>query len=205
MSKEDLVPLPADVTSLIDADRADESVPVTSRQRTMRRLEWTIASSAGGPGSGGTPGGDTPTLGSAEAGASAAAGGLTKTLAVGLVTFALGGAAGAGLHATLSQPPPPPMLPISATDTSGDIVVPEVAPSVYAHPRVEVPERTEPAPPVAPVTGPTAASTETPAAQRDTDLAEERAILVDARSALSAGNPKEALAAVDRHASRFPS
>lgn len=206
MITEELEPLTSEVDAMIAADRDSSTMPEGVRQRTIRRIEWTLAV---GPAGGGSAGGDGAPDGPGNAlpdvATTAAAGGLTKIVSVGVVAFALGGAAGAGIHASVTEHEPTPLAPQPVTTPSITPTPPPLVPSNQLNPMVTPPSRATIAPPSARLSSQPIASADEPVPERDTDLAAERALLVEARQALSVGNGAGALDAVDRHASRFPS
>ena len=205
MTTEELEPLTTEIEALIAADRDSSPVPEGVRQRTMRRVEWTLAAGpAGGGSDGGNNAGDGPGNAVPDAATTAAAGGLTKIISVGVVAFALGGAAGAGIHASVTEHQPTPLAPQPLAITSITPTPPTLIPSNHLSPMVTLPSRTTIVPPNARPSSQPIASADEPVPERDTDLAAERALLVEARQAMSAGNSAGALDAVNRHASRFP-
>jgi hypothetical protein len=117
---------------------------------------------------------------------------LTKVGAVKLLAaLAVGGAAGAGTHAALTTPETR-VVYVERPSTPAPAPTP-VVPSVAAAP-IPTPE------------APIAARKPAPSASADraSRLAEERALLDAAHSAIVRGSPADALASLDTHASRFP-
>jgi hypothetical protein len=130
-------------------------------------------------------------------------------LTVGLV--ALGGLSGAGIHALL-QKTPQPVSPIAAPVGPRLLAAPAVprdtqptivgsAPPVKVAPRPEpqLPVRRQ-VPSVRPVVPPGEDDRRLP---RDGELAAERALLEQARTALARGKPADALALLSRHEREF--
>src|SRR6266542_875231 len=117
MSEERLEPLDAELAALVDAERARPDLPAGAEGRLLERLERSIANAddaGGGPGRGG--GGES---GGGVGGGSGGVGGagrlarfFSRRLPFGVTAFALGGLAGAGLHAVVRRPPPPAPPPI---------------------------------------------------------------------------------------------
>jgi hypothetical protein len=194
MNDPKLPPLPSDIEQLVRTASAPlPPLPEGLHRSVLLRVNGTLSLGAAGL---------TGALGPYGAWLSGA------TLLVGL--------GGGILVAPLVRPPPEPAVPVVAlppvasekavtatvpTDLEAPVPTVEPAPSkVVPPPRTVKPapetrpsEIEEPAPTIAPP----------PMHSRDTDLADERALLEMARSALARGDPKAALVAIDSHAKRF--
>jgi hypothetical protein len=136
------------------------------------------------------------------AGPSAAALGASKGMSALLATFVAGAVVGAGSMAIVRPAPPPPRIVYVQAPPAAEM------PSIPPIARSEAPPVEGPAlPPAAPTPPARALRSEPRAAQvtsaRDA-LAAERSLLDSARSKLAAGEPDEALAALDKHARSFP-
>jgi RNA polymerase sigma-70 factor (ECF subfamily) len=117
-----------------------------------------------------------------------------------LVTaLALGGAIGAGAHALFVRPPPARIVYVDRP--APPAAAPE-PPTAMAPPAVAIPAA-PPAPAPLPAVSAARTSPQHAAAPPPSSLAAERAILDDARSALSQGDGARALALADAHARRF--
>jgi hypothetical protein len=122
-----------------------------------------------------------------------------KLATAGLVTFALGGAAGAVIHASAT----PPRVEVRYVERlvsvdvrrDGGLEASEVPP-VVARP-IASPHATRPEPPR------TVVSAEPTAPSSDEALARERQVIERARAALMRGDATGALAAVDEHSKAF--
>jgi hypothetical protein len=188
-------PTPPLDPGLLEALR--ESPPAPSDARTRARARLTLAL----PGIGGGGAGERPSGG---AGASGAASGALGSHAVVAIAFVLGGAAGAGLHAALTNTLAPRVVYVASSATVAPptpLVVPSAVPSV---PHVERNASTpnaviaiEPPAGLAPIVPQTSAS-------GVPQLTGERSLLDEVRASLVQGDANHAL---DRlHASRreFP-
>jgi hypothetical protein len=213
MSVEDRPsPLPGDIRALIDADLRAPGMSSDAQERVLRRM------GAGFVAAGVATTIATATTASAAAGAATGAstgivyGFLARKATIIAAAFLLGGATGVGGYVvarnvgeahrvtpvvTTAQPNAPPVVapiacvtgPVTPIATTAPVPVETAAPPVVV------------APP-APVT--TSVAIASASAGHDTDLASERALIEMARSALSHGNPIQALDAVGRHAAKFP-
>jgi hypothetical protein len=178
MNEEHLEPLDPELAALLDAERG--AAPAQdSLDRVWSRVALVALPSPAGAG--------------AHAGAAASSGWLASHAAgMAAATFVLGGLAGAGIHAIVQKPPAERIVYV-------DRVVPQV-------PTVTAPPVVAPAPSVVPTvdTSPTSrASARAPAPSATSSLAAERALLDDARGALSTGDAAKALALADEHGRRF--
>ena len=177
---------------IFDAERARPDPPAAARARVMSRVAATVGLLP--PGGGGRHGGGGH--GSLAPVASASAPLLARPVAWLASAFIAGGLVGAGVHASIARserrvvevagPAEQPVLP-----------VPTVAPAQAARAPVESASVTAPA--RAPV-----ASTRARSPAHDADLAQERALLEVARTALARGQDEAALRSLDEHATRFP-
>ena len=207
-------PLPGDIRALIDADLRAPSMSEEAQNRVLRRM------GAGFLAAGVATTIATATTGGAAAGAASSAGtgilyGLfARKATLVAAAFLLSGATGVGGYVVARQ-----MGEARTRTSTTTTYVPTVAPSIAtvapelvapATPKMETPApaNTETAAPPSviapPVTTTPTLPTASASAARDTDLASERALIEMARSALSHGNPAQALDAVGRHAAKFP-
>ena len=196
MSEEGLTP---ELQSLLAAEKEAAGPDGGARDRVARRLAQTlgVTLAAAGASSAATSGAQT-VLPKALLG---------KSLVAKLLVAALVGTVGVGAvvgtvkllqhrHArTLAPPaapsPPPPTVVAPAP----------VAPAVVTPPSLSAVE--EPAEPST-VAATSPAHTETHRAPRHANLAAERALLTEARTAMQASDAPRALAILDDHAHRFP-
>lgn len=117
------------------------------------------------------------------------------------VAFVLGGAAGAGLHATLRRPPAERVVYVSVPAPMSSSAPTIAEPSVI-EPHASSPPRREP--PIDPVPHASAPIAPTATATVSSSLSAERQLLDDAHAALTAGEPARALALLDEHTRRYP-
>ncbi len=178
MSEEHLEPLDPELVALLDAERG-ASPPQVSLDRVWSRVALVTL--------------PAPASGGAHSGAAASRGWLASNAAgVAAATFVLGGVAGAGFHAIVQKSPTEHtvyvdcLVPMAPTITAPAIVAP--APSVVA--TVDTSPTSRP-------------GSHSPAPSATSSLAAERALLDDARGALSAGDAARALALADEHGRRF--
>jgi hypothetical protein len=191
-------PLDRDVLEMIQSALPATAVPDAARTRILSRVEASIALlPAGGTGHGPGPAASPrPSLGSPAAWIAS-----HPWLAVS-AAFALGGAAAAGVSASLREAAPrdrvvyvdrdvtPPSSPASVAPTPAPgSAVPESVPVEALPVASSLPPRGQPE------------DTHEGTGER---LAAESAVLDVARSALAAGDGARALQAVDRHAAAFP-
>lgn len=185
MTKHNLEPLPPDLARLLASER-EAAPPADVIERVWSRIAGTLPPTLPrGGGDGGSGSGP---------GASTAAGPIaSKMAAVAVSALLAGGVIGAGLHAALATPPHerivyvdrPILVPptLSASSTPPPPLVAAAAPSsTVSHAVRALPSVVASAP-----------------AQMD----EERALLDDARAALSRGDGPAALVAAERHRQRF--
>lgn len=204
MSGADLPPLPENFTTLLAEDRAAADPGPEVRQRVLKRLAGVIVGGGGGGASGGGPG-VAPTSVTGASNAIVTGGALgSKLLLVTAVITALGAAA-AGVHLLSGEgdvrPPAPALAPVvvaAVADVSPS--EPDLAPSVS---RVEaVPVPVAPAPePKRRVHRPAAAA---PDRKATPPRQVERQLLLEAQTALAAGDPAAALVALERHSREYP-
>ncbi len=199
MNDDELKALTPDLQALLDSERNVPGAPTAARERVRARLAVSVGM-LGAVGAA-SAAGSTPALGTtALKAAPKLLNALWAKLAVGVVA-AIG--VGVGVHLSTRTPPVP---------------APLIAPAPLVAPRA--PEvRTQPVAPLPTPNGMNVHSTRDPAVvpapaaaapvhhaarPSDDDLAAERALLEPARAALASGDPTRALAAVARHAQRFP-
>lgn len=219
---DDLDPLPDDLRSAFDAERRRSGVDDAMRARLLGRVLGSVAvgaaigtaagtaGAAAGAGAGGAAGAGT----GAATGAVAGAGGVAfaKMAPWLLGAFLIGGGVGAAVHAAVvakDAPITPPSAIPSPSPSARPDPGPNTAPSdsvaaisVSALPSAST--RVVPAITLAPSTRPSSTASADPVAQRDVDLAAERALVDRARTALTRGQPAAALEALDSHAKSFP-
>jgi hypothetical protein len=170
--------------------RQERSAPAPSaaRERVAGRLASMLPLAA------------TPTIRARAPIPSSTAGPVTSAATVGMTATAkallaaaivASGAAGAGLHATLAPPPPPRIVTI-------DRPLPAPSPSCEPAPTPTLP----PAPALAPAFAPAPALTPAPAPAPQLDA--ERALLDDARAALTRGEATRSLEDLTRHEKTYP-
>lgn len=228
---DDLDPLPDDLRRAFDAERRRPGVDDAMRARLLGKVLGSVAVGAAigtaagtasaaagaGAGAGAAVGAGT---GAATGGTAGAAGGVAfaKMAPWLLGAFLIGGGVGAALHAAMTSAPavaPPSSMIPSPPPSSRPEPGPNAAPSdsvagvaVSALPPASV--RVPPTPTtatIAPSTRPSSTATTSSSdtiAQRDVDLAAERALVDRARTALTRGQPAAALEALDSHAKTFP-
>jgi hypothetical protein len=199
--------LSAELDAFLEPERRRPDPPAEMQSEVFSRVGATLGWS-GGPG----PGGSDPPAGAAPGGhggvgGSVAAHGVkhlaTGTIAKTVATLIVGGVIGAGVHeaydratdrraeharVTVAAPPP-----IVATPAPPPPMQPEPPPATTSHARVESP------PP-----RPEHAAARTEARERDRNLAAERGLIEQARTALAREQGAAALAALERHARDFP-
>lgn len=184
MSEHELPPLPADVAQLI-AEAGPLVPPAGLHDALLARLDHSLTAGGGGGGGGMAGGG----------GVSGAVGRYGLWLSGGTLLLGL---VGGVLLAPILRPPPPVRLaaPIVTPSPPAPAVV---SPELPLEPvQVEEPPAAKPPRIFAPVTAPRPAPL-----VRDTVLAEERALVEMARTALARGNAQQALQTMDTHAVRF--
>jgi hypothetical protein len=175
-------PLPDDLRDLLAPEKRLPSAP--GKERVRARLDATLF----GPGGGGGPDGEAPKTPPA---APAAAGGALAKIAA---AFLAGGIAGGALVATLREPR------VEVRERVVTVTAEAAAPEAVSVPRVDHVEA--PPPSVSAPSATTSAAAPAPAASDS--LSAERALLDPARIALGKGDGANALAAVDRHAAKYP-
>lgn len=199
---------------IIEALRADASAPVPGerRERVTARLVGAgitglVSSVAGATHaaavSGAAAAGTTASLGGTAGTLTLT--GLTKSLLVGM---GLGAATGLGLHVAFR--PPAPTTPDGAVLTAR-VTAPASEPKPKSKPKSNPEPESETAPAPRPAPSPTESrmnpAPELPhaaAPEAAKSLAEQQALLDDARAALRRGDGYAALAAVRDHVARFP-
>ncbi len=218
MSEHELPPLPDDLASLLDAEKARPQPAANVQDRLFSRLEASIATlrPGGGGGGAGGDGGEGGGHGSAhggEAAGSAATTGLAtkatvggallaKPIALAAATFALGSALGAAVDHAAVQPEPP---------RTKIVYIDRIQPTPPAGARIPAPEESAAvAPSSAPklntrptaaqsIAPPTSAASDVPQGGHDAQLAGERALIEIARTALGKNDTTAALDALGKH------
>jgi hypothetical protein len=202
-------PLDSELAALVDAERQCPGIPADVQARLLQRVGLAIAGGGGG-GSGGS--GET-----GHGGAEAPGGSVPTSLGrffghripFGLTALALGGLAGAGLHAVLTRPARPPTT-VTAVAPPG---TPDLGPPARAAASAPAPaeEKLEPRrrtarPSTTRASAPAVArDPEEDVARADTELAAERALVETAQAAMARGDALAALATLERSARQFPS
>jgi TolA-binding protein len=211
---EPLDPLPPDVASLFDDERAAPGLPPAMRERLRERLA-SLGPVPLPPGDGGGGGGEAGGAagGAAGTGAGLAAGGgaaavksaIASKIGIAAIAFGVGSVSGAAVHATLA---PPSARPPAAVATAP----PAIAPAATASPPMNARHGagTEADAAVPEDAGSVAAVARPSAEARDDHrsvvdrMKRERASLEVARTAITRRDYVAALAALDRHAREFP-
>ncbi|MDP3235536.1 MAG: hypothetical protein Q8S33_12835 [Myxococcales bacterium] len=216
MTPDDLEPMSADLTSLLDAEKPITAAPVGAKAKLLARLSADLFDGPGGDGGGegsdGGAGGAAPSAPVTGGGVGASAGtGAVGATASGVVakavvaklvvgasvaSMAVGGAIGAGVHSAVTSPPPPPP-PI--------VRLAPVEPPPVAVAIAELP----PAPPpvveaVLPVVEPRPAQPSVAKLSADEQLALEKSYVEQARAAMARKDVDAALDALAQHERRFP-
>jgi hypothetical protein len=200
--------LPPELDAFLAPERRRPDPPADAQDEVFSRVGATLGWFGGpGPGPGGSdpPGGAPPPAGQIGGGAvgAQAAGAVAKgALAKTVVTLVVGGVIGSGVHEAYDRatdrrierakvaavaPPTAPAPPLPAPEIEAQ-PEPTAAPAVravHAPPRAEQAARTE-------------------VRERDRNLAAERALIEQARTALAREQDAAALAALERHARDFP-
>jgi len=197
MTERNLIPLDADIASLIAEERsAPAPLGADAAERVLARLEVTVAA---------PPGPSEGSGGARFVRAGAIAGHPAWRFALVLLA---GSGAVAAMHAMLQRPEPSPIVHVEPSATTP-------AASATTAPTTSV--RESPAPRDAPALDTVSVddlprapasplpSTAAHAATRDGQLAAERAILDVAWAALGRSDASGALVALDRHSARYPS
>jgi hypothetical protein len=195
MNETELPSLPDDVALLLEAERTIPPAPQGLSGEVWQSLSASLAAlppPGAGPASSVGPTGTV------------AAGGLSGKALVAVVSFALGGATVAVVDRVVAPAELPMPAPVAAP-VRAEAPPLEPAPVVIAPAPQEVPLPPAPAarPRVSPPPATTVVVTPVPVAPAD-QLADERAVLEVARTALARGRPAEAVDALKRHAERFP-
>lgn len=214
MTPDDLEPMSADLTSLLDAEKPITAAPAGAKAKLLARLSTELFDGPGGDGGGeGSDGGaggaasSTPAGGGVGASAGGGAVGATASgvvaravvakLVVGasVASLAVGGVIGAGVHSVVTTPPPPPPIVRLAPVEPPPVAVPIAEPPPVPPPVVEaVPPAVEPRP-VQPSASKLSA---------DEQLALEKSYLEQARAAMARKDVDAALDALAQHERRFP-
>jgi hypothetical protein len=205
MTPDDLEPLSAELTALLDAEKPINAAPAGAKAKLLARLSADLFDGPGGEGGGeGTDGGGTPPSPATPATAGAAAGttssgviakAVVTKLVVGasVASLAVGGALGAGIHSVVTTPLPPTERAVPADEPT-----PAVAPTIEppsAPPIVEAPSpAVEPRPTAAPAFKLSA----------DEQLALEKSYVEQARAAMARKDVDAAIDALAEHEKRFP-
>lgn len=187
-------PLDPDMLAALRKERGTPA-PLDARARVAGRLAAMLPGVATVTAAHDAPPSAAPNAAGGSAGAASVAHlGVAGTRGLLALTFFLGGAAGAGLHATLASPPPPR---VAYVDRAAPAPLP--VPKQPTSAPIPTPTSTSTTTPTAipiPTPSPTPISTEySPAAQLDA----ERALLDDARHALTHGDAARAVEDLRSH------
>jgi hypothetical protein len=210
MKEEDLMPLSADLRSLLHAEQAAPAMPAALQDKISARLAETLLSPPNAPAGDGSP----PTadgsevanaadVGGAASGAGASASPLAalaaKPALLATAAFGLGASAGVGgtLYLTsdsaATDPRPVAALVVPADAAPASLPTPDARPPAPIDasrvPQVDLEETGSVTPPV-----------KTPPLGRDQTLASERAFLELARTAITRGDAATALQSLKKHA-----
>ena len=177
---------------LFEAERTRPDPPADARARVLSRVAATVGLLP--PGGGGGHGGGHGSLAPV---ASVSTPLLARPVAWLASAFIAGGFVGAGVHASIARP----QASIVQVAAQAPLPVPPVAATAPAQAVAVVPVDSATA--SAPGRAPTS-STRAHSPPRDVDLAEERALLEVARTALARGQDEAALHSLEEHAARFP-
>ena len=215
---EPLPPLGALARKALAAEQTRPDVDSAMQDRVLGRVVASVAIGVAATAvAAGTAHAAAGASGAGSAGAAGSTGiiaGVTaKTIPWIVAAFIVGGGAGAAIHAAVAPAASPVAAPVTAI--APIVTMPSsngpAATSVASGPSVasvesRVPVMQLPSAPStassAPASHPT--STTSTSGANDVDLAAERALVDRARTALSRGQTKDALDAVDAHATRFP-
>ncbi len=211
MTPDDLEPMSADLTSLLDAEKPITAAPAGAKAKLLARLSADLFDGPGGDGGGeGSDGGaggaapSTPAGGGVGASAgtgvvgATASGVVAKAVVAKLVvgasvaSLAVGGVIGAGVHSavTTPPPPPPPIVRLAPVEPAPVAVPPPAPPPV-----VEA---------VPPVVEPRPAQPPGSKLSADEQLALEKSYVEQARAAMARKDVDAALDALAQHERRFP-
>jgi hypothetical protein len=217
MTPDDLEPMSADLTSLLDAEKPITGAPAGVKAKLLARLSADLFDAPGGDGGGegsdGGGGGAAPSTPAAGGGVGASAGtGAVGATASGVVakavvaklvvgasvaSLAVGGAIGAGVHSAVTSPPPPPpaIVRLAPVEPPAPVALPIAAPPPAPPPVVEAaPPAVEPRP----------AQPSGSKLSADEQLALEKSYVEQARAAMARKDVGAALDALAQHERRFP-
>jgi hypothetical protein len=186
---EEIPPLEPRVLEVL---REDRPAPSEARVRARARLTTAIAGvapyhSVNGRGTSGAP--HPPSTSGAAPGA------LLGTKGVAILSFVLGGATGAGLHAALTNPPAPRVEVLPATPAPPLATAPAPASPLPSPPASAIATQPVESLPTAAVPG---------SAPRPSALSAERSLLDEARALLVQGNASGALERLEASRREFP-
>jgi hypothetical protein len=188
--------LPPEMKALLQAERLREGIPAEAQARLLRGLEASIM----GAGAASATTGAAETLTAAAKGATLSA----STLGALSLVFVAGGAIGVVLHDRIVPSTPAPLMIAAEPEPRAEVhaaanhamrIVPALPPPVR-------PARAPVIAPRSPVPEPHALAQQNEPAP-DLDLAEERALLAEAKASLREHRAERAMEILDRHA-RFP-
>jgi TolA-binding protein len=203
VSKPPIEPLPAEIASLLERERAAYPEDAAAKSAVFARVEMALVLTGAGPvahGSGApqAPGGN-PAAGSSAAAVKGATVG--KIVALAVASFVAGGVSGGAVVSRTLRPGAPQPSPVVTTPAATVNTATPGDPSATAAPPA-TPAATE-APAATALASATAPAP--PRASSTTgDLTRERELLDVARAALERGRPKDAVAAAKQHAQKWP-
>ena len=195
MSDEELKPLDAELVSLLGQERSHVFAPHGAKGRVLDRVETTLFGPGGGGGGAQTAEPSPPALPKADLVQ------LVRPMSL-MLALVLGGAGGAALMHALE---PPRVVYVERPTTTAVNAVAEVVP-ISPPASASVPTLAEALALPAAVTGSARAVSAAPVAppSGNGQLAQERALLDVARTALGRGDGQATLTALAKHTQRFP-
>jgi TolA-binding protein len=203
--------LPDDMRELLDVMREHDVSP-EARKRLSARLAplWLPPGGGGGTGGDGAPpdaGAVGPSAGGvAVGGAGAGAAGWSAKALVSAVSLLIGAGGGAAAHAWFASPaaaPPGPAVVVAAASVSAAKPTESAAPAPPASEAAGAPS-SEPAAPASSPAAPASGARAQERARGAGSLTAERLLVETATSALVRGDHAAAIAALQKHARRFP-
>lgn len=190
----DIDPLPSDLRSLFEDERAAYPKNPDARARVLRRIETVIALAPAAASA--APSGPANAVNSASAATGAVSG---KAAALVAIAFA-GGVAIGELHGRSAAPP---ALPAPSPSSSQALTQPGPSASIES-PTPEVTASATQTASASPSAAPSTHSPDKSGPVESTDLEAEQALIDTARAALSRGRSADVLRAANEHATRFP-
>jgi len=209
---DELEPLGPLALRALAAEKGRGDIDAAMQERLLGRVVATVAVGAAVTAVAGSAaaaaGKAGPGAGAGAGGTSIAAGLTIKALPWIIGAFVAGGGTGAAIHAAAapsSSSPPQPSQHVERAPSPLPVPSPlpdvSAAPSLSSMPVGSLPAAVSAAPPAP---RPSASAAQGTAAGTDVDLASERALVDRARAALSRGQTRYALDALDTHTTRYP-